>query len=174
MEIATAVPGTVKAWFNLPPHLAELGELPPGPWKDEPNKIQWVDDATKLPCLIVRGGSGALCGYAGVYSDHPFHKADYDSVDVEVHGGLTFSNPCSHSEDESQGICHIPEPGTSDDVWWFGFDCAHYNDLSPLMLRFSSYGGDVYRDVPYVAAQVTSLAAQLLVLGAVRKAVASL
>jgi hypothetical protein len=107
--------------------------------------------------LIVRGGVGALCGYAGVYPGHPFHGRRYDSVSVEVHGGLTFSNACAHSKDESQGVCHIPEPGTSDDVWWFGFDCAHLGDLMLTM----PFRGDVYRNVDYVAVQVTSLAAQL-------------
>jgi hypothetical protein len=175
MEIATAVPGTVKASFNLPRHVKELGELPPGPWKDEPSKIQWVDQATGYPCLIVRGGGGALCGYAGVYPGHPYHKVNYDSVDVEVHGGLTFSAPCSHSNDESQGVCHIPEPGTSDDVWWLGFDCAHFGDLMPGMLNIlRSTERDVYRDVRYVTAEVTGLAAQLLVLGAAEQAVARL
>jgi hypothetical protein len=58
---------------------------------------------------------------------------------------------------------HVPEPGTSDDVWWFGFDCAHLGDLAPGMLRagFDGFQGDVYRDVNYVAREVTSLAAQL-------------
>jgi len=181
-EIATAVPGTVKAWFtphpdldftNLPPgpwtnepnkmQWLDFTNLPPGPWTNEPNKMQWVDAATGLPCLIVRGGVASLCGYVGVPPTHPFHKRDYDSVDVDVHGGLTFSNSCQHAKDESQGICHIPEPGTSDDVWWFGFDCAHLDDLSPGMLRhgFKGFGHDVYRDVNYVANEVTSLAAQL-------------
>lgn len=173
-EIATAVPGTVKAWFTPHPDL-DFSNLPPGPWMDEPNKMQWVDAATGLPCLIVRGGSASLCGYVGVPPTHPFHKRDYDHVNVDAHGGLTFANGCQHSKDESQGVCHIPEPGTSDDVWWFGFDCAHFGDLSPGLLRhgFSCFAGEVYRDVDYVAREVTSLAAQLDVLGDVSKAVAA-
>lgn len=37
------------------------------------------------------------------------------AVDVDVHGGLTFSKlePCEHSD----GV-----------GWWFGFDCAHLGD----------------------------------------------
>lgn len=162
MNIPTAVPGTVKEWFNAPTH-PEDHELPEGPWSKEPNKVQWVDAATSLPCLIVRGGVGALCGYAGVYPGHPFHGRDCDDVDIDVHGGLTFSRGCAHSEDESQGVCHVPEPGTSDDVWWFGFDCAHLGDLSPSMLPFR-FNNDVYRDVDYVAKEVTRLAGQLHVM----------
>jgi len=161
-EIFTAVPGTVHAW-NAPNFDCSI---PSGPWHDEPTKIQWVDATTGLPCLIVRNRLGALCGYAGVDPTHPLHKRDYDSlypdIDVNVHGGLTFSDSCAHSKDESQGICHIPEPGSSDDIWWFGFDCAHCGDLVPGMLRhFKSESEEDYRDVAYVADEVTRLAAQL-------------
>lgn len=37
-----------------------------GVWDSEPDKIQWQDAETGLPCLIVRGPVGALCGYVGV------------------------------------------------------------------------------------------------------------
>lgn len=169
--IETAVPGTLKAWFDPP---FSCRELAPGPWSDEPNKIQWVDAATKLPCLIVRGGVGALCGYAGIYPTHPYHHRDYDQVEVDVHGGLTFSDSCRHSKDEAQGVCHVPEPGTSGDVWWFGFDCAHCYDLAPSMSSLGFTERGTYRDVAYVAAQVTSLAAQLDVLGDVSSSVVGL
>ncbi len=52
-------------------------KLPPGPWRDEPDKIQWQDEATGLACLIVRGPLGALCGYVGVADDHRLHGVDY-------------------------------------------------------------------------------------------------
>jgi hypothetical protein len=66
-----------------------------GAWDDEPDKIQWQDEASGLPCLIVRGPSGALCGYVGVSPGHPWHGSDYDSCDVAVHGGLTFAHGCA-------------------------------------------------------------------------------
>ena len=37
-----------------------------GPWDNEPDKAQWIDEASGYDCLIVRGGGGALCGYVGV------------------------------------------------------------------------------------------------------------
>lgn len=138
-----------------------------GPWKHEPDKIQWKDEATGLPCLIVRGPRGALCGYVGVAEGHPFYKKDYDTdgVDVDVHGGLTFANMCADADDESKHICHVPGPGEPDHVWWLGFDCAHAGDLSPgydhrlpSHLR-SDY--ETYKDVDYVRREVTQLAAQL-------------
>lgn len=161
-----------------------------GPWRDEPDKMQWPDPATGLPCLIVRGPSGALCGYVGVPDTHPWHGKGYDekvgactdectvtedyeshyshSVGgrIDVHGGLTFANACAHTDDESKHICHVPSPGEPDNVWWFGFDCAHSGDLCPKyanddrMSCFSS-GYDSYKDVDYVRHEVTKLARQL-------------
>jgi hypothetical protein len=134
---------------------------PRGPWDDEPDKVQWPDEATALPCLIVRNHYGALCGYVGVPPDHPWHGKHYDddAVMVDVHGGLTFSNSCSE-EAEDDSICHMPAPGEPDNVWWFGFDCAHHGDFVP-MLRDSFAANDCYRDRAYVEDQCCALAAQL-------------
>ena len=138
----------------------------PGPWQDEPDKKQWRDEATRLPCLIVRNHSGALCGYVGVPKEHPLHGKGYDAPEVDCHGGLTFANGCVHGDNPARGVCHIPGAGEPDDVWWFGFDCAHAWDVWPAFEarnrgRFSPDPDDVYRDFDYVTRQVTSLAAQL-------------
>lgn len=55
-----------------------------GEWDNEPDKIQWPDEATGLPCLIVRGPSGALCGYVGVAEGHPFYKKDYSDCTLDT------------------------------------------------------------------------------------------
>ncbi len=141
----------------------------PGPWHDEPDKRQWLDEATGLPCLIVRSGGdlGHLCGYVGVPAGHPSYEADYETVPVEVHGGLTFASKCSHGA-EDRAICHKVGPGEPDDVWWLGFDCAHLGDISPGMRARRigiSYGGETYKDIDYVANQVKRLAEQLAALG---------
>jgi hypothetical protein len=71
------------------------------------------------------------------------------------------------AECESKEICHKPDPGEADDVWWFGFDCGHAWDLSPGMKKFqedhgfSHHNEDMYRDVAYVASEVERLAQQL-------------
>lgn len=54
-----------------------------GEWDKEPDKIQFEDPETKLPCLIVRGPSGALCGYVGVSEGHPFFGLDYSSCSLK-------------------------------------------------------------------------------------------
>lgn len=149
----------------------------PGPWQDESDKISWTDEATGLPCLIVRGPAGALCGYVGVAPGHPLHKVEYMDmeVDLEVHGSVTFTGGCQE-EDAEHGICHVPEPGQPDDVWWIGFDCAHAFDVTPRidadlrdaglpptsLLEASMYRSAArYRDVGYVKAQCADLARQL-------------
>ena len=151
-----------------------------GPWQHEPDKVSWTDEATGLPCLIVRNHRGALCGYVGVDETHPWFEVGYygtdeHPIDVEVHGGLTFAEHCMPGEDESTGICHVPDPGKSDHVWWFGFDCAQPMDYSPndpsdslfdLLTSFADaigrgVEGAGYRDLGYVRREVTGLARQL-------------
>lgn len=151
-----------------------------GPWHGEPDKIQWTDEATGLPCLIVRNGGGALCGYVGVAEGHPFFGVEYNGCAgkscgesycdhapdhaVEVHGGLTFSGFCQEGE---HGICHVPAPGEPERVWWLGFDCGHFFDASPA---YDARCGDAYifngrdrtyRTVDYVRDECARLAAQL-------------
>jgi hypothetical protein len=158
----------------------DKSEWPRGEWDQEPDKVQWPDPETGLPCLIVRGPSGALCGYVGVPDTHPWHGKEYgaaigDCTDlcdedyhshridsqIRVHGGLTFSDACANSADESRHICHVPEPGEPDHVWWFGFDCAHSGDLCPQRERYFSSGYEYYKNIDYVRREVTKLAKQL-------------
>lgn len=154
----TELPPNAKAW-----HTRDKSEWPPGPWIDEPDKVSWTDEETGRPCLIHRGPSGALCGYVAVDPGHPYHGKGYDDVPVEdVHGGLTYADACQETDDESQGICHVPQPGAPEEVWWFGFDCAHYRDLSPQH-QHPDYPirNEVYRTVGYVVAECQNLAKQL-------------
>lgn len=206
----------------------------PGPWQDEPDKRQWQDEATGLPCLIVRNPAGALCGYVGVSKEHPAfglaadgtpheeHRAYMDATrkqlrgamygkegeekhqaitdalndfpappekagnigaavaDLNAHGGVNFANQCSPFGGEEDGICHVPGPGETDEVWWFGFDCSHAFDLSPgyeartrdmlakihsslprpALLDPGPYK-EVYRDFAYVVEECRQLAKQL-------------
>jgi len=139
---------------------------PRGPWDAEPDKAVWVDEATGLDCMIVRGPLGALCGYVGVPPEHPLHGTDYnDAPNFDVHWGLTYARECSPRDDPSRGICHIPQQGRPDNVWWFGFDCGHCDDLIPgcgsvLYDAMASFGA--YRNLGYVLREVENLARQLV------------
>jgi hypothetical protein len=131
----------------------------PGPWQTEPDRLEWKHAG--LPCLIVRvEHHGALCGYAAVPPGHPLHGQEMGEPPVDVHGGLTYAAKCAGD------ICHVPAPGEPDDVWWFGFDCAHSGDQTPgsdASLSFRAYRGraDEYRTIEYVKAEVERLAEQL-------------
>jgi len=163
----------VKEWRNRDRQQTDPGErqrlpLPAGgEWENEPDKIQWVDEATGLDCLMHRNNGGAWCGYVGVAEGHPAFGKDYDDVDVTAHGGLTYGDFCQNTTDESFGICHVPEPGRPHRVFWLGFDCAHAGDLLPAyrsipgMPALLQHDRDEYRNREYVESEVTKLARQL-------------
>ncbi len=161
-----------KQWTNL-----ERKDWPAGDWDGEPDKVQWQDTASGLPCIAVRHSrSGHWCGYVGVAEGHPAFQKSYDDADVRVHGGLTYADFCRpHDDEEGKGICHIAAPGEPDRVWWLGFDCAHSGDHSPedavrARDRQESYWrldhGSQYRTLAYVQAECKHLAAQLKSLAA--------
>jgi hypothetical protein len=142
-----------------------------GEWDNEPDKMQWQDEETGLPCLAVRGPGGHWCGYVGVPEGHPYFEKDYDDCTVDVHGGLTFADHCQEVESECTGVCHKPGDGEQDNVWWLGFDCAHCYDLSPTSESFRrqlgwSASGGCYRTLTFVQAEAAKLAEQLTAVSA--------
>lgn len=158
---------------------------PDGPWMSEPDKVQWHDPITKLNCLAVRHPqNGHWCGYVGVEPGHPDHGVPYQQVDdiYRVHGGLTYSAACEQRVEEGVGVCHVPGPGESENIWWFGFDCMHAWDVSPgfeermrsvdervreamgtgfIALPEYAQFRRTYKDLNYVQIECTDLAHQL-------------
>ena len=138
----------------------------------EIDKAQWVDPRTQLDCLIVRHPRlGHFCGYVGVPSDHPLYEqqASYSiSSPIErlnVHGGVTFAAKCQEDHPhEGVGVCHVPFPGRTDDIWWIGFDCAHSGDRAPWLkpddLRLVVLNGS-YKTQEYVTSEIRDLAEQI-------------
>lgn len=60
-------------------------------------------------------------GYVVLPPGHPWHGVDYDEINVDVHGGLTFSraaNNLSWAEIEPDWL----------DGWVIGWDTAHFDD----------------------------------------------
>jgi len=131
-------------------HTVDRSKWPAGPWDMEPeDRVDFVHDG--FACLMLRNAVGAWCGYVGVPPGHKWHGVDYEDIPViTVHGGLTYSFECSGS------ICHVPEPGMPDDVWWLGFDTAHSGDRTPL---FSLDG--IYRTKEYVENEIRHLVRQV-------------
>lgn len=58
---------------------------------------------------ITKGGYN---GYILVPVDHPWFGKDYNEIEVDVHGGLTFARAHPYIKD----------------IWVLGFDTAHYGD----------------------------------------------
>lgn len=154
-----------QIWFD--PWMSRVG-WSRGEWDNEPDKAQWTDAATGLPCLAKRNSMGAWCDYVGVAEGHPAFTKGYDAVRVDVHGGLTFSDFCQPGA-PAETICHVPEPGEPERVWWLGFDCAHASDYAPAFeareltrFGFNAFGKGIYRTLNYVRRECADLAAQLM------------
>lgn len=64
-------------------------------------------------------------GYVCLPKGHKYYGFDYDNIDVEVHGGLTFA-----SDSNSLNLNDWPEVPQEcrKDHWIIGFDTAHYGD----------------------------------------------
>ena len=73
-------------------------------------------------------GTGYRCGYVAVPKTHLCFGCCYNDPDIEinieVHGGLTFDGPLE-----------LPGLPVLTDLWWFGFDCAHYGDAPDITLN---------------------------------------
>ena len=78
--------------------------------------------------------AGYANGYVAVPPEHPLHGVNYNDVDnIEVHGGLTFSNSMEeikadgwHDDTECIGFDSFDD--IPKDYWVFGFDTAHAYD----------------------------------------------
>ncbi len=150
------------------------------------DKIAWRDPATGYECIIMRDEpQGYLSGYVAVPPGHPLYGFDHDAIpadlDIEVHGGLTYSAVCDEGPNptrrliiEARRICHVrlsPRYATDyraghDQAWWFGFECNHVYDVVPGQRndrdRFLGHEtGATFKDEAYVYGQVVDLAAQL-------------
>lgn len=122
-------------------------DWPPGPWVDEPDKANWTDPATGLPCLAQRVAyTGIWCGYVGIPEGHPFHSER--GRGLVVHGDVTYRG------------YSLDLPFELKEWWWLGFDCGHYGDHQPLN-NYTFGEGSLYRDLAYVREQCALLARQL-------------
>lgn len=151
------------------------------PWFNEPDYKRWRDGETQLQCLILRADStGALCGYVRLPKNlakkmirhrrkfaffsstgRVYRRAGYDMQalkGLDVHGGLTYSGPVTtRFRGKERGV-------------WVGFDCAHFNDLTPILDEVMKRNGAgalmtqrvcTYRSFEYVTNEVHSLARQI-------------
>ena len=113
---------------------------------------EWITRAG-LKAAVIAHHMGHRCGYVGVPEDHPWHGKGYDEVDLDVHGGLTYAD-------------------ARDDLWWFGYDCAHAGDAFDPELMSDEYktfswsraltlGGETVKTLDFCVNECESMAAQL-------------
>lgn len=144
-------------------------------------------------CVVAFQDIGHRCGYVGIpkshtlwgihYNDNKLNKLDVLNDDIgkrnvitllfvgnnkytspsvyfDVHGSITYSDSGNY-------------PIENDDLWWYGYDCAHYGDkkdldniqkdLLGLLLEFydelNKHG--IVRDLKYCIDECVNLAKQL-------------
>jgi len=74
---------------------------------------------------IVSQHCGHRCGYVEIPKDHKYFKVHYrDLYDIEVHGGITYSNDTLFDKRGS---------------WFIGFDCMHSGDKKDTSIMSESY-----------------------------------
>ena len=71
--------------------------------------------------------------YVRIPEDHKYFQKGYDDVDVDVHGGLTYSGK-KVSNTENEG-------------WWIGWDYAHYGDYAGYYAVMSDERKYTTRDI---------------------------
>jgi hypothetical protein len=127
-----------------------------GKWNNEPDLIELEEKGYHM--FAKRHSTmGNLNGYVGVNINNPLFGVDYNKMDVEVHGGLTFSSLGGHVSVFKKNY------------WYFGFDTAHYMDLVPSMVAmnkafeglFEMESHDTYRDLNYVTNELNVLLEQI-------------
>lgn len=136
----------------------------------EPTRLAWSDKTTGLPCFArATDIDGVWCGYVGVPKGHGWHGRDYAELErVDVHGGLTYAG--EFISDPMGLVSHVTTDG--DALWWLGFDCGHFDDVTPAMhTQMTELGMDppMFRGITsttsptldFVRSECTRLAAQV-------------
>ena len=144
-DCAVRIPEGAEVWRSEGPR-----NWPSGPWDSEPDRIAWWDRLTGLPCLVLRHPSlGHLNGYVGIEHDHLWSDKGDDEIELDAHGGITYSGPCIDGDAKGDFL----------NKWYFGFDCGHSWDWTPRFPDNIQHGS--YKEVDYVVEECERLAIQL-------------
>ncbi|WP_270657659.1 hypothetical protein [Eubacterium callanderi] len=91
-----------------------------------------------LRCVVIFTPGGYRCGYVGVTPESCYYGKLCDDLEIACHGGLTYS-------DGGKDSTHPVES----DLWWFGFDCDHYEDGNDIKLAKMYYPERHILDIEY-------------------------
>lgn len=99
--------------------------------------VESVFEHKGLWCAVLLQHLGHRCGYVGVPKTHKDYGKGYEDIGdfISCHGGLTFSSREEFEEYPSKD--HT-------DLWWFGWDYAHYMDSHDYETAKSYWGKDFY------------------------------
>ncbi len=79
------------------------------------------------PNMLASYDRGEANGYLIIEDSwHPWYGEHYDSIDVNVHGGLTFSTEIVEDMLEHYSELYVDDIGS----WMIGFDTCHANDTA--------------------------------------------
>jgi hypothetical protein len=87
--------------------------------------------------LVLQMPIGHLCGYVKVPKDHPYFGKEYDLMNIDCHGGLTYA---SHHDGKPDIRIKNDYEKYYSKGFWIGFDYAHAGDYS-----FYSHSDDLHR-----------------------------
>lgn len=115
-------------------------------WESEPDYLEFIYKGFK--CFIKRNHFQALCGYVVVPEGNTLYLKNHTDINIDCHGGLTYS------EKEVNN-------------WVIGFDCAHYDDFCPGLIKYSSTYDEetyeeTYKDMNYVTNELHGIVDQLI------------
>lgn len=104
------------------------------------------------PCVVLFQPMGHRCGYVGIPEWHPYYGKRDNELRIYCHGGLTYANRRLQTQPDT-------------DLWWIGFDCAHYGDRPDMeaiqryypenkhLMQYAaslSFDGDTVKTLEYV------------------------
>lgn len=92
----------------------------PIPYQEDFNAVQVLSE---MPAVAIRTWAGHWCGYVGLSLYETEDSMDNYKLFPTVHGGITFTSHCP-LRDSCVGLPNA-------NLWWIGFDCGHYGDMSP-------------------------------------------
>lgn len=138
-------------------------------------KTTWRDNETGMFCRVVLTTMGHFCGYVGVEPGHPLfgmgyseHVPELSEMLQEAMAGtvgdrgilaIAFADKNNASMDlvfDVHGSVTFAGKMDEDQVWWIGFDCAHYGDTNEIWNEEA-----VTKEVLRLAKQVAKVPAAL-------------
>lgn len=98
-----------------------------GEWVNEPDLVKFEYKGIECKIIRIHGYEGKdnehlygghLCGYVCIPEDHKYYNVSYFDIEINAHGGLTFSDFVDGNK------------------YWIGFDCALSHDYTPSSEHF--------------------------------------